>query len=263
MDADAAAYISAVETADTESLESFVKNAINNFVVGCKADSIWTPLKASCLLAGPRTLAGALVPLVGTAPTNVGGNFVAGDYNRLTGLKGNGTDKYLSTNRAGNADPQNDFHLSVYATEFNAVTQWLIGNAQTTFGASNLGYFSGNTFFRNRSSLANNIAGNAIGLVGCSRSSSSEFSARTGQSTQLFARVSDTANSSTLSVFNSGTDSANRSNARLTFYSVGTSVDLAKLETRIASYLFAIANPPEGGNAIDRRKRLLRMRSWR
>ena len=41
-DPDALAYLNAVEEADTQSLESSVKAAINSFVVGCKADGIWT-----------------------------------------------------------------------------------------------------------------------------------------------------------------------------------------------------------------------------
>jgi hypothetical protein len=62
MDTDAAAYITAVETADDQTLEEKTKIAIDNFVLGCKADGIWTAIKASCILAGARTLNGALVP---------------------------------------------------------------------------------------------------------------------------------------------------------------------------------------------------------
>jgi hypothetical protein len=94
-DADAVAYIAAVEAADGQALEAATRMAINSFVKGCKADGIWPAIKASCILAGARTLAGALIPLVGTAPTNVGGLFVDGDYNRKTGLKGGTGPKYL------------------------------------------------------------------------------------------------------------------------------------------------------------------------
>jgi hypothetical protein len=69
------------------------------FVNGCKADGIWNAIKASCILAGARTLNGALVPLVGTAPTNF--NFVDWCYNRKTGLVGDGSTKYLDSNRGG------------------------------------------------------------------------------------------------------------------------------------------------------------------
>jgi hypothetical protein len=105
-DADASAYILAVEAADEiaspgiGALEPATRSAINKFVVGCKADGIWTAIKASCILSGARTLAGALVPLAGTAPTNF--NFVSGDYNRKTGLgDASNTTKYLNSNRTG------------------------------------------------------------------------------------------------------------------------------------------------------------------
>jgi len=83
-DADASTYIEAVEVADGQALETGVRYAINDFVIGCKQDGIWDAIKASCIMAGARTLDGALVPLVGTAPTNY--NFVAGDYNRELSL---------------------------------------------------------------------------------------------------------------------------------------------------------------------------------
>jgi hypothetical protein len=85
-DEDAGNYIQAVETADAQALEPATRKAINNFVIGCKQDGIWTAIKASCILAGARTLDGALVPLAGTAPPTC--NFVDADYNRKTGVGG-------------------------------------------------------------------------------------------------------------------------------------------------------------------------------
>jgi hypothetical protein len=114
-DADAEAYLLAVEAADGQQLEQTVGDAIDAFVVGCKADGIWAALKASCLLAGARTLSGALVPLVGTAPTPV--SFVSGDYNRTTGLLGNGTTKFINSNRSNEADPRNSKHLCVFMSQ--------------------------------------------------------------------------------------------------------------------------------------------------
>ena len=114
-DADATDYLAAVQAADGQVLEPAVRLAVNSFVKGCKADGIWTAIKASCILAGARTLAGALVPLVGAAPTNF--NFVSGDYNRKTGLVGDGSTKYLDSNRYANAELQNSRHLAVYATQ--------------------------------------------------------------------------------------------------------------------------------------------------
>jgi hypothetical protein len=117
MDADAAAYITAVETADTQALEERTKIAIDNFVLGCKEDGIWTAIKASCILAGARTLTGALVPLVGTAPTRQG---TEGDWNydRKTGLAGNGTNNYLNSGFLATGISASSNHLLVNGSSF-------------------------------------------------------------------------------------------------------------------------------------------------
>jgi hypothetical protein len=118
-DSDAEAYLQAVETADGNFLEAAVRTAVNDFVVGCKADGIWAAIKASCILAGARTLTGALVPLVGAAPTSF--NFVDGDYDRKTGLAGDGSTKYLDSNRSNSADGQNNQHVAVYQTVLGTI----------------------------------------------------------------------------------------------------------------------------------------------
>ncbi len=94
-DTDAQAYITAVETADGASLETATRDAINAYVQALKAGNVWTSAAQLLLPCGPRTLAGALVPLKGADPANVG--FSSGDYNRKTGLTGSGT-KYLNSN---------------------------------------------------------------------------------------------------------------------------------------------------------------------
>jgi hypothetical protein len=111
LDPDAAAYIAAVEAADSNTLEDGVKTAINAFVIGCKADGIWTAIKASCILAGARTRLGALTSLVGAPITSF--NFADGDYNRKTGLLGNGTTKSLRTGLLANSLSNTSHHFFV------------------------------------------------------------------------------------------------------------------------------------------------------
>ena len=115
-DADARAYVVAVNTADGQPLEAPVVQAIDAFVIGCKADGIWSAIKASCILMGARTLSGALTPLVGPAPTN-NGPFVSADYNRKTGLVGNGTTKYLESGIFPADLPQTSTHMAFYASQ--------------------------------------------------------------------------------------------------------------------------------------------------
>lgn len=115
-DPDAQAYINAVEAADGLPLEAEVKVAITRFVKGCKKDSTWDAIKACCILAGARTLYGALVPLIGPAPTSI--NFVPSDYSRTTGLKGDGLSKYLNSGyKISHKTTGEDLHLGLYGTE--------------------------------------------------------------------------------------------------------------------------------------------------
>jgi hypothetical protein len=238
-DTDADNYIAAVEAADGQALESGVKFAIKNFVLCCKDDGIWPAIKASCILAGARTLTGALVPLVGSAPTNV--NFVSGDYNRKTGLVGNGSTKYLNSNRAGNADPQNSFSLSVYITTA-ATTGIAVGVGGAVDGSNTLAAFTGNARNRTQNPFAP-LATGFIGFFGTSRASSSGYQYRRLQSSQTITEASQTPLSNLISIY-ANTDQSNfvgfYTNARMSFYSIGESLDLALLDARVTDLVNAI-----------------------
>lgn len=249
LDSDAAAYIAAVEAADGQSLEAGVKIAIRDFVIGCKADGIWTALKASCILAGARTLSGALVPLVGTAPTN--NNFVSGDYNRKTGLVGNGSTKYLDSNRNNNADPQNSYHQATWVTVAPPAGAGgtYIGAGAASTGSSQFGPITSGPFsiaFRNRSGAGYNHSKThaVLGLIGASRSNSSNYIARADGTNQTATFASETPHNGNVLVFarNSGTNVPGAFLAgRLAFYSIGESLDLALLDTRVTALINAIA----------------------
>lgn len=251
MDPDAAAYITAVESADGQALEEPVKIAIDNFVLGCKADGIWDAIKASCILAGARTLSGALVPLAGTAPTNY--NFVAGDYNRETGLVGDGSTKYLDSSRADSADPQNSAHLSVYVTSpstsgSNTYSTYAgAGNNSNSFrsiyrynafvGGDGVSSVSGYNRSASRLDLADK---DSTGLIAVNRATSSQI---TGRAARLdVGPLSTTSNlpaTVNLMIFaenGNGTPSA-RTNARFAFYSIGESLDLALLDARVTDLI--------------------------
>jgi hypothetical protein len=241
-DADAQAYLRAVETADNQGpLEQGVQQAVNQFVIGCKADGIWTAIKASCILAGARTLAGALVPLVGTAPTNVDGLFISGDYDRKTGLVGDGSTKYLNSNRNNNADPQNSQHLAVYASTISTQAgSRYIGYGAGTDGRSTIGTSTINpASFRSRSnSLSTSSLGIASGsqLLGVSRATSSAFNVRSNQQNQSFSVASQTPSAGNIEVFRADIDPTS---ARLAFYSIGESLNLALLDARVTTLINA------------------------
>jgi hypothetical protein len=246
LDADAKTYITAVEAADGQSLENTVKVAINNFVIGCKNDGIWTAIKSSCILAGARTLSGALVPLVGTAPTNV--NFVSGDYNRETGLKGNASTKRLNANRLDNVDPQNSKHISVYQTE-SEVRNLSGGIAKTAIAApsattsSELLTFNNTRRFRaNSASASLTDTVDSLYFWGVSRSGTTTQTLRFGGVNTNNTLASASPSSGAIGVFNrGGASTSSPSDARISFYSIGEHLDLAKLDTRVSTLMTAIA----------------------
>jgi len=234
-DVDALAYIAAVEAVDGQSLEPATRLAINAFVKGCKTDGIWNAIKASCILAGARTLSGSLVPLRGTAPTN--NNFVSGDYNRKTGLIGNSTTKYLNSNRNSNADPQNSYSISTYLTQA-ATTGIIIGAGSGNTGASTIGGVTGST--RNRSITAdtNSLSG-FTGLGGASRSLSSGYIRRFNNSNSTITRTSETPYNGNFAIFCTLVSGSPNTflNARISFYHIGESLDLELLDSRVSTLM--------------------------
>jgi hypothetical protein len=249
-DPDAAVYIAAVEAADEAAspgvgeLETATKVAIHSFVKGCKNDGIWPAIKASCILAGARTLAGALVPLVGAAPTNVG-PFVSGDYNRKTGLVGDGSTKHLNSNRAGNTDPRNSFHISIFigtaATSGGGLFPVYIGNSGA---ASRNIYREQNNGSVTYSINGNNVtaSGSSVNFAGATRTSASSVTGRFGGTSTTSSVTSSVPLGDSIGIF--GAPGANlsvtRSNARLAFYSIGESLDLALLDARVTALINAI-----------------------
>ena len=243
-DEDAGNYIQAVEGAsgDNQALEPATRKAINNFVIGCKQDGIWNAIKASCILSGARTLAGALQPLVGTAPTNVGGNFVSGDYVRKTGLVGNGTTKYLDSNRNSNTDPQNSFHMFVRVTTADSSGGFygFMGQGTNTTGASHIAQSS----VRNRAAASTSIPSSSnVGTIATNRASSSGFDYRHGGVIGSALVTSEAPSADKHYVFGRNVSAALNSptNARLTFYSIGESLDLARLDARVTDLINAFA----------------------
>jgi hypothetical protein len=239
-DPDAAVYIAAVEAADEAAspgvgaLETATKVAIHSFVKGCKADGIWPAIKASCILAGARTLEGALVPLVGAAPTNF--NFVSGDYNRETGLVGvtaNSTRLTVSVT----VSTLNSFHGAIYKTENETVDNPLFSNSNTnnattrlTPAVSSFGYrlFGGGN---NAFSIANRLTG-FIGMT----NPAYRHPGATGALTSIGAATFATTTFSVLSGVNSLP-----SDARIAFYSFGDNLDLALLDARVTTLINAFA----------------------
>jgi hypothetical protein len=242
----AAAYIAAVQAADGQALEPGVKNAIDQFVRGCKADGTWTAIKSACFLAGPRTLAGALVPLVGAAPTNA--NFVGADYTRKTGLVGNATNKSLNTNRLTDADPQDNMHAAVWVStaESGGFRCYMGAGGGGTTGSTLLATAASSTDLATQCRSGTSETGVGLastGLIGLSRSAAAEYVRRAASGDTTLTRTSEASIAKAYRVFAriSGSDVVGLySAARIAWYSCGESLTLSLLDARLATYMAAI-----------------------
>jgi hypothetical protein len=260
LDPAAKSYIALVEAADGIPLESSIKNAINNFVKGCKSDaspnsgvSNWDAIKSCCLLAGPRSLNGALVPLKGTSPTNVGFIGAGTDYARNTGPVGNGSTKYLNSNRLNNADPQNNNHNSVYITNVvtNVFAAYIGAGGSAGVGANTISQNSSNATLRSRNATALNLPQvHANGFVCHSRDSSGSYTYRFRGATGTNAVASGTPSTDSVLVFARSNGAAVElpSTSSIGFYSIGEAVNVVKLESRVNNYfssILSVLSPPQ------------------
>jgi hypothetical protein len=249
-DADAQDFINRVIAADvaagnTSGLEVGVQDAYNSFFVGCKADGNFSALKASCILAGARTLSGALVPLVSTMPAPTQNGTAGGwSYNRKTGLTGNGTDNYLNSNRNNNADPQNNHHLAAYSSSIQ--TGLLSGGRGDSFGIG--AKFIALNLFRSvpdtdrAESFGSTVAGSAT-FVGLSRTSTSQYTARIGSQSSTISSNSTTPDNINLFVFaqSTGGVAGAFTSSPISYYSIGESLDLAALDARVSTLMSDLA----------------------
>jgi hypothetical protein len=245
-DSDALNYLAAVEAADGQALENSVRVAINTFVAGCKADGIWDAIVTSCIMAGARTVAGAIVPLRGNAPTN--NNFVSGDYSRKLGLLGNDSNKYLNTGYSNNDTtnfPQNNCHISCFVSATNTDTNAgvFVGNNIQIGSFLSIGHSGVNsTIFKNRTTTNTRTETlSAFGFQGTSRDGASSLFSRQTTSGGVISDLSQTTASSTptsqlYGVFASGLGSSPTS-ARLSFYSIGKSLTIASLDSRVTTLM--------------------------
>ena len=240
-DADALDYLDRMAAADGAGVEVGVATAVSAFVRDTKAAGVFDALKACCILAGARTLAGALVPLRGDAPTPYG--FVSGDFSRTAGLSDPGATSYLDSNYTTPASLQDDCHFAVYTDALPSTQQMLAGAnaggslAQQLYCKDTLA----NGLLNSGSTTANAGTGHA-GFHGCNRPNSETQQVRAGGDTvsDLYASVGVP----DLPVFlfaRNLSGVANLTNdVNILFYSIGSSLDLAKLDSHVTAYVTAI-----------------------
>jgi hypothetical protein len=250
-DSEALAWVQALETLDGQALESGVRNAINAFVVGCKADqspnagvSNWQALEHFQLYRGPRTLPAALYTPKGPAVTNVG--FTLSNYTRKTHLQG-GSPRYINLNRGASSDGQNNASMWIWVNQAATTNTTRYIGAQNSAGISRIMDQTG-TIVGNVNSLATNYtgppgSGQRTGFIGVSRASASQFTMRYNSTdfTVTSASVSPISLNYFLFARNNNGTPDGHTDAGVSAAASGKAVNLALMEARVATLLAAIA----------------------
>jgi hypothetical protein len=238
-DPDAQNYISRVELADGASLETAVKDAMNQLVLDLKANSLWTPQVYTLPGSGPRTLAGGLVPL---QDTGASGSFGTVNWDRKTGFScsANTTAVTLPASLTEQTvGSQDDVSMSAWITQASGVNTYYCGSNYVEFRRAT----TRNAQFRCRSATGNSTGTNSdgTGFRGISRSGSTNYTRRINGSSTTVTQASSAPLAVSFRLFRSPPPSARNPlqapvDTKIAWFQIGTNIDLATLQTVVTTY---------------------------
>ena len=191
---------------------------------------------------------GVTVPLKSTMTALTNNNFVAGDLNQLTGLKGDASTKYLDTGSKFNDFPQNDFSMSCNITEFLQETTngpYLMyqsfGNGVSQIATQNDAGANPNDLIircQERTGAFLTDVGNLEDFYGINRTVSTGYSVQYGASSTTVTATSQAPANQIISILGASTQL--KSNARMATYHIGPALNLATLRGLQATLLSEI-----------------------
>ena len=227
--AEAQDYFDRLDTAGDTTYTTY-KQPLANYIDSLVAlgGAYWDDLESAASFVGVG-IQGVTVPLKSTMPTLTNNNFVAGDLNTLTGLKGDGSTKYIDTGVLSSTLGINNHSLSVYLTADREAG----GNRYISGANAKLTLLGNVTGFRARSASATlDTLGSstAVGeLVGISRDNSADFDWSYETSGTQLNTSTDLGNVTLIKVF-ADEGGNNATAARLATYHAGPALNLATLE---------------------------------
>lgn len=224
--AEAQNYFDRLDTAGDTTYNTY-KQPLANYIDGLVAlgGAYWDDMLSAASFVGVGKQ-GITVPLRDGMAVPTQNNFVDADLNQLTGLKGDGSTKTVTTGILGTALAQNDASISCYITGAHTVgSGFLIADSGTV------------TRLRASTTVAVSAAINSsvtavgtapTGLFGANRPNASNIDIRNNGTTYAFTASSVAGSATELGVFGKG--SVASSNARLATYHIGPALNLATLE---------------------------------
>jgi len=242
-------YFSRLDTAGDTTYTAY-KQPLANYIDSLVAlgGAYWDDMGSAASFVGVG-IQGVTVPLKSTMTALTNNNFVAGDLDPLTGLKGDASTKYLDTGSKFNDFPQNDFSMSCNITEFiqeatdgNYLTYQSFGDGVSQISTQNdAGVNPNNLITRcnTRNAKINFDLGSLEDLYGINRTVSTEYSVQHGASSTTVTEPSQAPANQIMSIFGASTEA--KSNARMATYHIGPALNLATLRGLQATLISEIA----------------------
>jgi hypothetical protein len=230
-------YFDRLDTAGDTTYTAY-KQPLANYIDGLVTlgGAYWDNLESAASFVGVG-IEGVTVPLKSTMPTLTNNNFVAGDLNQVTGLKADGSTKYIDTGTKFNDCPQNDFSMSVNVTEtllesnsgnYLAYQSFVDGVSQIA-SSNDSGVSNNDLVIRCQTRNANIISdqGSVEDFTGVSRELSTEYLVQYGASSTTITRASQAPANQIISLF--GSPAVSKTNARFATFHIGRSLDMPTL----------------------------------
>ena len=244
----AASYFSRLVAAGDTTHVAY-KQPLTNYITSLVelGGAYWDTMLSATSFVGVG-IQGVTVPLRDgmTVPTQ--SNFVASDLDQLTGLKGDGSTKYINTNLTGSNTTQDDVSTSVYLTAADQRTSnynWN-GNGANQDGSLHFQCLNGTGVYArcqssSRQSLETIDTTTKTGFCGLNRASSTTYNYLLDTVSGSNTVTSQVPLNSALSVFTSQGSSSAATSARLATYHYGPALNLATLENLQETLLLEIS----------------------
>jgi len=237
----AANYFARLDTAGDTTYVPY-KQPLTNYISSLVAlgGAYWDTMESAASFVGVG-IQGVTVPLRDGMPTLTNNNFVAGDLDQLTGLKGDASTKYLDTGALDNSTLQDDVSLSVWVTDNVPLDNaYWIGSqrlAQRSSVNNTVAKFSART---TSSAQVNPSPDLVDGFIGQTRTVGTDFDWFINTNSGNFVKASTAPLGLDIGVFSYG--AGNSKNAsRIATYHYGPALDLATLEGLQATLITEIA----------------------
>ena len=236
----AANYFARLDTAGDTTYVPY-KQPLTNYISSLVAlgGAYWDTMESAASFVGVG-IQGITVPLRDGMPSITNNNFVAGDLNQLTGLKGGTGSKSIDTNTVGTDYAQDDASLSVYASTTPTVIGTIAGDSTVSGGMQLRQGASTNIKHSCHGAVQTTVGAFGVGILGVSRDNSANYNYRTNATNGTLTQASVTVASGDITLFGaSGVSSLY--DGRLATYHAGPALDLATLEGLQETLLAEIA----------------------